>query len=64
MFLPDFLQTLSKFVDLGPELGFSQNFDFLRSYEFFFEKNKNFGPKNAICVQKKGHKIRNKQAIY
>ena len=64
MFLPNFLQTLSKYVDLVPELGFSQNFDFLRSYEIFFEKNKNFGPKNTIYVQKNGHKIRNWQAIH
>ena len=64
MFLPNFLQTLSKYVDLVPELGFSQNFDFLRSYEFFLKKNKNFRPKDTICVQKNGHKIRNWQAIH
>ena len=58
IFLPNFLQTLSKYVDLVPVPGFSLNFDFLGSYDIFFDKNKNFGPKNEIRVQKNGHKIK------
>ena len=52
MFLPNFLQTLSKYVDLVPELGFSKNLDFLRSCEIFFEKIRILGQKTLYTFRK------------
>ena len=48
-----------RYVELVPEPGFSKNFYFLRSFEFFSEFFWIFCPKNKIRDQKNGHKIQN-----